>query len=183
MAASDKGFTVWIVGLASAGKSTVANLLEERLTERGYSPVLMEPTTGKELRPRVMPDLGFDKDGKNEITRRLGYVAGLVTKGGGVAIVPWIAPEAWARDEVRKEIGRFVEVYVECPMDVLEQRDDRGLYAGAKEKHLGVPGVYDPWGPPENPEVRVFSTKQTPEEEVEAVMAKLEELGYVKSSA
>ena len=177
----EQGFTVWIVGLSSAGKSTLAHLLEDRLNERGSSVVLLEPSSHLELKSRLMPDLGFDKDAKNQITLRLGYVARLITQCGGVAIVPWISPEQWARDQVRKEIGRFVEVYIQCPLEVCSERDDRGLYIKAQTEGLGLPGVHDPWEPPANPEVTVYSDKQTPEQEVAAIVERLESLGYLRN--
>ena len=174
-----KGFTIWIIGLASSGKSTLARLLEERLLERGYPAVLLEPSSGQELKSRLMPDLGFDREGKIQITRRLGYIARLITKCSGVAVVPWITPERWVLDEVRNEIGRFIEVYVECPLDVCKERDHRGIYVRAVTEGHPVPGVTELWEPPLNPEVTVDSTKQTPEQEVAIIMEHLEGLGYL----
>jgi adenylylsulfate kinase len=174
------GFTVWIVGLGSAGKSTLARLLEKRFLDRGYPAVLLEPSSRDELKTRLMPDLGFDRDGKIEITRRLGYIARLITQCGGVAIVPWIAPERWALDEVRKEIVRFIEVYIECPLEVCKQRDHRGIYARAVTEAHPVPGVTELWEPPLNPEVTVDSTKQTPEQELAIIMERLEDLRYLQ---
>ena len=175
-----KGFTVWIVGLGSAGKSTLAQLLETHLRANGYPAVLLEPSSKDELKVRIMPDLGFDRDGKMEITRRLGYIARLITQCGGVAIVPWIAPERWALDEVRNEIGSFIEVYIECPLEICKQRDHRGIYVRAVTEGHPVPGVTELWEPPLNPEVTVNSTRQTPEQELAVIMKRLEDLGYLK---
>lgn len=175
----DKGFVIWIIGLASAGKSTLARLVEQRLLDDGHSAVLLEPSSGEELKKRLMPDLGFDRDGKIQITRRLGYLARLITQCGGVAVVPWITPERGPLEEVRKEIGRFVEVYVRCPLDVCKERDHRGIYVRAETEGHPVPGVTEPFEPPSNPEVTVDSTQQTPEQEVSDIMASLKSLGYV----
>jgi adenylyl-sulfate kinase len=177
-----KGCTIWIMGLSGAGKSTLARLLEARLTQLGYPAILLEPSTGTELRERLLGDLRFDREDKNATTLRLGYVAGLVTRAGGIAIVPWIAPERGARDQVRAEIGRFVEVYVQCPLEVCEDRDDRGLYAAAGTR-AGIAGVTDPWEPPQTPEVIVDSAAQTPQDEVEIVLERLVELGYLAHAA
>ncbi len=174
-----KGFTIWIAGLASSGKSTLARLLEERLLERGYPAVLLEPSSGQALKARLMPDLGFDRDGKIQITRRLGYIAWLITKCRGVAVVPWITPERSVLEEVRNEIGRFIEVYVECPLDVCKERDRRGIYVRAVTEGHPVPGVTELWEPPLNAEVTVDSNKQTPEQEVAIIMERLEGLGYL----
>lgn len=179
MGKRDPGFTIWIVGLASAGKSTLARLLEKRLLEHGYRTVLLEPTSGKELWTRLLADLGFHREGKNQMTRRLSYVAKLIAQAGGVAIVPWISPERWTRKEARKEISRFVEVFVDCPLEVCAQRDTRGFYRAAKERVTDLPGVHEPFEPPLNPEVTVHPDRHTPEEEVAIVMERLKDLGYL----
>ncbi|HEX9879578.1 MAG TPA: adenylyl-sulfate kinase [Candidatus Binatia bacterium] len=178
---SGKGFVIWIIGLASAGKSTLARLVEQRLLNGGHPAVLLEPSSGEELKRRLMPDLGFDRDGKIQITRRLGYVARLITQCGGVAVVPWITPEREPLEEVRREIGRFVEVYVRCPLDICKERDHRGIYVRAETEGHPVPGVTEPFEPPVNPEVAVDSTRQTPEEEVSVIMERLKALGYLDS--
>jgi adenylyl-sulfate kinase len=173
------GFAIWIVGLSSAGKSTLAVLLEERLRREGHAPVILEPSSGKELWTRLLKELGFGREGKNKITRRLSYLAKLITQAGGVAIVPWISPEQWTREEARQEIGRFVEVFLDCPIELCAQRDTRGFYAAAKERITDLSGVHDPFEPPIHPEVILHSDTQTPEEEVAVVIEKLKSLGYL----
>lgn len=178
------GFSVWIVGLSSAGKSTLAHLLEERLSQRGYSSVVLEPSSGNELWMRLLKDLGvkernFGREGKYKITQRLSYVSKLITQAGGIAIVPWISQEKSWRDEARKEIGRYVEVYVECPIEICAERDEKGLYAAARERVTDLAGVHDPFEPPLNPEVTVRSDKQTPEECADLVTERLKSLGYL----
>ena len=174
------GFAIWIVGLASAGKSTLARLLEERLRQEGYSVVVLEPSSGKELWTRLLKELGFGREGKNQITRRLSYVTKLITEAGGIAIVPWIAPEQWTREEARKEIGRFIEVFVDCPIEICAERDTRGMYAAARKRVTDLSGVHDPFDPPLNPEVTLYSNRQTPEEELAIVMERLKSLGYLR---
>ncbi|HEY3302918.1 MAG TPA: adenylyl-sulfate kinase [Candidatus Binatia bacterium] len=179
MTERNAGFAIWIVGLASAGKSTLALLLEERLSREGYPAVVLEPSSGKELWTRMLKELGFGREGKNQITRRLSYMAKLITRVGGIAIVPWISPEQWTREEARKEIGRFVEVFVDCPIELCAQRDDRGFYAAARERVTDLAGVHEPFEPPLNPEVTLHSDRQTLEEEVAVVMGRLKSLGYL----
>ena len=179
------GFAIWIVGLSSAGKSTLAYLLEERLLRQGYSAVVLEPSSGNELWTRLLKDLGakeraFGREGKYKITQRLSYVSKLITQAGGIVIVPWISQEESWRDEARKEIGRYVEVYVECAIEICEQRDTKGLYAAARERVTDLAGVHEPFEPPQNPEVTLHSDKQSPEECADAVMEKLKSLGYLK---
>lgn len=173
------GFAIWIVGLSCAGKSTLAHKLEERLNRDGYSAVMLEPSSGKELWTRLLKELGFGREGKNQITRRLSYVARLIVQAGGIAIVPWISPEQWTREEARKEIGRFVEIFVDCPIEVCAERDTRGLYAAARERVTDLSGVHDPFEPPSNPEVTLHSERQTPEEQAAIVMERLKSLGYI----
>jgi len=178
------GFAIWIVGLSSAGKSTLAHLLEERLVEQGYSSVVLEPSSGNELWTRLLKDLGvkeraFGREGKYKITQRLSYVSKLITQAGGIVIVPWISQEESWRDEARKEIGRYVEVYVECPIEICEQRDEKGLYAAARERVTDLTGVHERFDPPQNPEVTVRSDKQSPEECAAMVMERLKSLGYL----
>jgi adenylyl-sulfate kinase len=184
MSEQKSGFSVWIVGLSSAGKSTLAHFLEKRLMEQGYSSVVLEPSRGNELWMRLLKDLGlkeraFGREGKYKITQRLSYVSKLIAQAGGIAIVPWISQEKSWRDEAREEIGRYVEVYVECPIGICAERDEKGLYAAAKERVTDLAGVHDPFEPPENPEVMVRSNRQTPAECADAVMERLKSLGYL----
>ncbi|NIO09703.1 MAG: adenylyl-sulfate kinase [Deltaproteobacteria bacterium] len=181
MREQEKGFTVWIMGLASSGKSTLARLVEKRLLELGLPVVLLEPTSNGELKSRLMPDLNFDRSGKNEMTRRLGFVARLITHCGGVAVVPWITPERLPLEQIREEIGSFVEIFVDCPIGICKERDDRGIYQRAVTEGHPVPGVTEPWEPPSNPDLTVDSTKQSPGQELSLVIKRLEELGYLKS--
>jgi adenylylsulfate kinase-like enzyme len=185
MTERSRGFAIWIVGLSSAGKSTLARLLEERLSGRGYSSVVLEPASGKDLWTRLFKDLGlkekgFGREGKYLITRRLSYLSKLIAEAGGIAIVPWIAQEESWRDEARLEIGRYVEVFVDCPIETCERRDMKGLYAAARERVTDLAGVHERFDPPVHPEVAVRSDSQTPEECAEIVVARLTSLGYLR---
>jgi adenylyl-sulfate kinase len=172
-----KGFTLWFTGLPSSGKSTLARKVEEVLLERGMN---VEVLDGDEVRENLSKGLGFSKVDRDTNIRRIGFVARLLSRNGVVAITAAISPYRDVRDEMRRAIGRFVEVYVEAPIDVLTERDVKGLYKKAlagEIKHFT--GVDDPYEPPLAPEVLVRSDRETVEESVGRIVATLELLGYV----
>jgi adenylylsulfate kinase len=171
------GFTVWFTGLPSAGKTTLARLLEKALTQRGRR---VEVLDGDEVRQRLSRGLGFSKEDRDENIRRISYVANLITRSGGVAITCAISPYRQLRDEARREIGPFVEVYVQCPLEVCIARDVKGLYEKALRGEIAqFTGVSDPYEAPLSPEVVVDTDRQHPEESVAVILQRLEELGYI----
>ncbi|HEX6791093.1 MAG TPA: adenylyl-sulfate kinase [Candidatus Krumholzibacteria bacterium] len=172
-----KGFTLWFTGLSGAGKSTLARRIEEMLLERGMH---VEVLDGDEVRENLSKGLGFSKEDRDTNIRRIGFVAKLLSRNGVVAITAAISPYREVRDEMRKAIGRFVEVYVEAPIDVLAERDVKGLYKKAlagEIKHFT--GVDDPYEAPVKPEVVVNSSTETVDQSVGKIIATLEALGYV----
>jgi adenylyl-sulfate kinase len=176
-----KGFTLWFTGLPSSGKSTLARRVEEILLERGLN---VEVLDGDEVRENLSKGLGFSKEDRDTNIRRIGFVAKLLSRNGTVAITAAISPYRDVRDELRRAIGRFVEVYVECPIDVLKERDVKGLYKKAlagEIKHFT--GVDDPYEPPLKAEVLVQSHKESVDESVARIIATLEALGYVPRGA
>ena len=174
------GFTVWFTGLPSSGKSTLARMLEEVLVQRGQR---VEVLDGDEVRLRLSRGLGFSKEDRDENIRRITYVAKLVTRCGGVAITCAISPYQALRDEARQEIGRFIEVYVKCRLDVCIERDVKGLYAKALRGDIpAFTGVSDPYEVPLAPEIVVETDRESPEESLAEILRQLEVLGFVASA-
>ncbi len=175
-----KGFTLWFTGLPCSGKSTVAERAEEALLERGLNVELLD---GDVVRTNLSKGLGFSKEDRDTNIRRIGFVCHLLTRNGVVAIGAAISPYRAIRDENRKLIGRFVEVYVECPLEVCKQRDVKGMYAKAERGEIKeFTGVSDPYEEPLDPEVVVNTDKETVEESVAKILRTLELMGYIPPS-
>ena len=175
---SSTGFTIWLTGMSGSGKSTLTAILERRLLERGLP---VEVLDGDVVRTHLTRGLGFGKEDRDENIRRVGWVCELLTRHGVVAIAAVISPYRAVRDEVRSRIGRFVEVYMQAPLEVLAERDVKGLYRRAMAGEIeSFTGVSDPYEPPLHAEVVCHSDgRETPEESADKVMARLEELGYL----
>ncbi|MBI3989356.1 MAG: adenylyl-sulfate kinase [candidate division NC10 bacterium] len=172
-----KGFTVWFTGLPSSGKSTLAFLLNLRLSEMGFPVELLD---GDEVRQRLTKGLGFSKEDRDENIRRIAYVAKLLTRVGAVAIVSAISPYRAIREEARAEIGNFVEVYVSCALEECIRRDVKGLYRKALNGEIqNFTGISDPYEPPLAPEVLLETDRETPEESLAKILATLNALGYL----
>ena len=175
---ANTGFTIWFTGLSGSGKSTLSEIIEKRLRERGRN---VEVLDGDIVRTNLSKGLGFSREDRDTNIKRIAFVCGLLTRNGVICISAAIAPYREAREWARKEIGNFVEVYVKCPIDVCRQRDVKGLYKLADEGKLkGFTGVSDPYEEPEQPELIVETDKETIEESVSRIFAKLEELGYLE---
>jgi len=172
------GFTIWLTGMSGSGKSTLTAILERGLRERGLP---VEVLDGDVVRTHLTRGLGFSKEDRDENIRRVGWVCELLTRHGVVAIAAVISPYRDVRDEVRERIGRFVEVYMEAPLEVLAERDVKGLYRRAMAGEIeNFTGVSDPYEPPLDPEVICHTDgRETPEQSAAKVMARLEELGYL----
>jgi len=172
-----QGFTLWFTGLSGAGKSTISGILEKRLRDAGAK---VEVLDGDAVRENLSKGLGFSKEDRDINIRRIGFVCGLLSRNGVIAIAAAISPYRAVRDEVRSHIHNFIEIYVECPIEVVTDRDVKGLYKKAIKGEIGqFTGVSDPYEPPLHPEVVVHSASETPEESAEKVWAKLEELGLI----
>jgi adenylylsulfate kinase len=172
-----QGFTVWFTGLPSSGKSTLATMLQEHLRRLEYPVELLD---GDEVRQRLTKGLGFSKADRDENIRRISYVAKLLTRTGAVPIVAAISPYREVRAEARAEIGKFVEVYVACPVEECIRRDVKGLYRKALQGEIAqFTGVSDPYEPPLFPEVVVETHRETPDESLDKIVAKLHLLEYL----
>jgi sulfate adenylyltransferase/3'-phosphoadenosine 5'-phosphosulfate synthase len=171
------GFVVWLTGLSGAGKSTIASLLQAELAERGRRAEVLD---GDEVRTNLSKGLGFSKEDRDTNIRRIGYVARLLARNGGVAITAAISPYREIRDEIRAQTPNFVEVFVRCSLDELVRRDVKGLYKKAIAGEIqNFTGVSDPYEEPLRPEVLVDSERETADESVAAVLRHLERRGLV----
>lgn len=173
------GATVWLTGLPSAGKTTIAYELAARLRGEGR---LVEVLDGDEIREFISAGLGFSREDRHTNVQRIGFVAELLARNGVTALVPVIAPYADSRDAVRKrheENGTaYVEVHVATPVEVCSVRDVKGLYAKQAAGELtGLTGVDDPYQEPETPDLRIESQHQTVQESAASVHALLAERG------
>jgi adenylyl-sulfate kinase len=172
-----KGCTIWITGMSGAGKSTIARLLQERLRSLDHR---VEVLDGDIVRTRLSKGLGFSKEDRDENIRRIGFVCELLSRNGVIAIAAAISPYRATRDEVRSRIRDFVEVYVECPIEVLAERDVKGLYKKALAGTIQqFTGISDPYEPPLAPEVIVNSSRETPTESLEKIWTALAARGLV----
>ena len=172
---TQQGVTVWFTGLPSAGKTTIANLVGDRLAERGHP---VEPLDGDVVRTHLSRGLGFSKADRDENIRRIGYVAGLLTGHGVTVLVSAISPYRAVRDEVRaavERVGGFVEVHVATDLDTCRARDVKGLYARhARGELRGLTGVDDPYEPPLAPELVLDTAGEPPEVSAARVLELLE---------
>ncbi len=170
------GATVWFTGLPASGKSTVAAALEAALLDRGRAAYLLD---GDNLRHGLNGDLGFSAEDRAENVRRTGEVARLFADAGLVALASLVSPYSAGREQVRvrheSDGLRFIEVYVNTPLDECERRDPKGLYARARAGELpGLTGIDDPYEPPERPELELRPLDQGVADAVAAVMGLLE---------
>ena len=172
-----KGFTLWFTGLSGAGKSTVSERIFHRLKSAGAKVELLD---GDVVRTHLSKGLGFSKEDRDTNVRRIGFVSELLSRNGVIALVAAISPYRDVREEVRERIGSFVEVYVHCPVEVLAERDVKGLYKKALAGEIpSFTGVSDPYEPPANPEITIDSSQEAVDESVEKVWTKLREMGLI----
>ena len=179
-------FTLWFVGLPSCGKSTVARRVETRLQQRGFQ---VENLDGDNVRQNLHPELGFSKEDRGTNNRRIGFICKLLSKNGVVAIVAAIAPYREYREKVREaveEVGKFVLIYVECPVDVCKARDPKRLYEKAERGEISnFTGVNDPFEAPTKDEyqIKINTAEQSAEQSTQAVIEGLERLGLIEPTA
>ncbi|MGA2652106.1 MAG: adenylyl-sulfate kinase [Terracidiphilus sp.] len=172
-----KGFTLWLTGMSGAGKTTISSLVGTWLREQGARVELLD---GDEVRKQLSKGLGFNREDRDENIRRIGFVAELLCRNGVIAIVAAISPYRAVRQELRLRIGSFVEIHVDCPMDVLIARDEKGLYKKAMSGEIvNFTGISDPYEPPLAPELVIDSSTEPPEQSAMRVWNKLKSLGMI----
>jgi adenylyl-sulfate kinase len=175
-----QGFTLWLTGMSGAGKSTVSDRLMDRFRAAGARVELLD---GDVVRTNLSQGLGFSREDRDTNIRRIGFVADLLSRNGIIAVVAAISPYRATRDEVKAKIANFVEVFVDCPIEVLAARDVKGLYKKALAGEVGnFTGISDPYEAPLNPDVTVRSDRESVEESVDRVWAELVRRGLVSTS-
>jgi len=174
-----KGCTVWLTGLSGSGKSTIAVDLEKRLWERGVRAYILD---GDNIRHGLNKNLGFSPADRTENIRRIGEVAKLFSDAGLVTLTAFISPYRADRDQVRALMGQgdFIEVHVDCPVEVCEQRDVKGLYKKARAGEIKeFTGISAPYEAPANPELTIRTHMQSVEDSAKQILGYLESRGLV----
>jgi len=177
-----QGFGIWFTGLSGSGKSATTQVLTTLLLERGRETAILD---GDVVRTHLSKGLGFSKEDRDTNILRIGFVAGEIVHAGGIVICAAISPYRATREEARKMVGEnFIEVYMDTPVEVCEQRDVKGLYAKARQamadgKPMGFTGVDDPYEPPIKPEISLKGYDSTPEDNARIIIKYLEEQGFL----
>ncbi len=178
-----QGACIWFTGLSGAGKSTTAEVLTVKLLEHGRQVTLLD---GDIVRTHLSKGLGFSKEDRDTNIRRIGFVAAEIVRHGGIVLAAAVSPYRATRNEVRALVGKenFVEVFVDTPLDVCEQRDTKGMYAKARRGEIkDFTGIDDPYERPLNAEVTLDAVGHSPEENAGLVLEKLIERGFVRTYA
>ena len=171
------GFTIWLTGLPCSGKSTIARLVCAEMCAAGFPATLID---GDEVRQRLSKDLGYSKEDRFENVSRISYLAESLTRVGAIPIIAAISPYRDSREQARKEIQRFIEVYVHCPVEVCIQRDVKGHYQKAIRGEIqAFTGISDPYEAPISPEVILKTHLESPEQCSLKILRTLVELQYI----
>lgn len=177
-----RGVTIWLTGLSGSGKSTIAFTLEHALVEMGHLAYVLD---GDNIRHGLNKNLGFSAEDRAENIRRIGEVAKLFTDAGVITVTSFISPYRQDRDAVRAKLaeGDFVEVFVNAPLDVCEQRDPKGLYVKARAGEIkGFTGIDDPYEAPANPEVVLNTAELSPEQAAAKLIEELSTRGKIQNT-
>ena len=175
-----QGFCIWFTGLSAAGKSTTAEILTVMLLERGRQVTVLD---GDIVRTHLSKGLGFSREDRDVNIRRIGFVAAEIVRHGGAVICAAVSPYRSTRNECRSMVGnnRFIEVYVNTPLEVCEERDPKGMYARAREGLIkGFTGIDDPYESPTNPEIVLDTVQSSPQINAERILAELIARNYVQ---
>jgi adenylyl-sulfate kinase len=172
-----KGFVLWMTGLSGSGKTTIALLLEKELRKRGLK---VERLDGDVVRQSLTRDLGFSKEDRDKNIERVTFVAKLLSRNGVACICAFISPYQSVRDQVRAETTNFIEVYIDAPLDVLVDRDVKGLYQKAMAGEIpNFTGISDPFEAPARPDIHIRTDLQTPLESAGKILGTLEDMGLI----
>ena len=176
-----KGCTIWLTGLSASGKSTLAFTLEHALIQRNRLAYVLD---GDNVRHGLNKNLGFSEEDREENIRRIGEVAKLFADAGFITTTSFISPYHKDREIVREIHNKadlfFMEVFVDAPIEVCEQRDPKGLYKKARSGELkGFTGIDDPYEAPESPDLRIETDKLTPQQGAMKILGYLVETGYL----
>lgn len=173
----ETGCTLWFTGMSGSGKSTLSSLLATRLRALGAR---VEVIDGDVVRTQLCRGLGFSREDRQENIRRIGFICELLSRNGVIAIAAAISPYRACREELRARIENFIEIYMHCPVDVLVERDVKGLYKKALAGEIPhFTGISDPYEPPEDPEITIDSSKDGLEDSVASILRLLEERGIL----
>jgi sulfate adenylyltransferase len=176
-----QGACVWFTGLHNAGKSTTANVLTTLLQEYGRNVTLLD---GDVVRTHFSEGLGFSKEDRDEHVRRIGFVAAEIVRHGGIAVCAAVSPYRATRNEVRNMVGaeNYVEIYVDTPLEICEQRDTKGYYARARRGEIvGFTGIDDPYEAPKYPEITIETIQRSPEDNARMVLSMLIDKGFIRT--
>ena len=172
-----QGFTIWFTGLPCCGKTTIADRVAALLKSKGY---MIERLDGDLIRQNLSKDLGFSKKDRDENINRAIFLAKMLTRNNVVVLASFVSPYKKQRRKARKDIKKFVEVYVRCPVKICMKRDVKGMYKKALEGKIShFTGVDDPYEEPEDPELIVDTDIEPVQESVGKVLDKIEELRYL----
>jgi len=172
-----EGYVVWMTGLSGAGKTTIALIVVDELKKRGMK---VERLDGDVVRQSLTRDLGFTAEDRKKNIERVTFVAKLLSRNGIGAICSFISPYQAVRDDVRANTTNFLEVFIDAPLDVVIERDVKGMYKKAIAGEIpNFTGISDPFEAPEHPDMHLRTDQITPEECARIILNKLETLGYI----
>lgn len=177
---TEQGIVLWFTGLSGSGKSTTAKKLADQLTAKGKKVELLD---GDELREAICKGLGFSREDRFENIRRITYISKLLYRNGVIVIVSAITPYTEMRKYAKSQITRFVEIYVNCPLEECERRDVKGLYAKARRNEIAnFTGISDPYEHPQNPDITIHTAKSTPDENTDMILTWLVQHAHLSLS-
>ena len=174
---NEEGYVIWMTGLSGAGKTTIALVLVDELKKRGLK---VERLDGDVVRESLTRDLGFSAEDRNKNIERVTFVAKLLSRNGVGTICSFISPYQAVRNDVRANTTNFLEVFVDAPLEVVIDRDVKGMYKKAIAGEIpNFTGISDPFEAPENPDIHLRTDQTTKEECAQVIIDKLEELGLI----